>query len=558
MQLPRAADRTLWDYAKPYWHRLSWIVLLSIGSTAVSLAIPYLTKALVDEALLQKNHFKLFQTIGILAVFTLASYVLGAFSGLRYTKVSAEILFDMRLELYCHLQQLGPRFWVRTKLGEVLSRLNSDMGEVQRVAAETALAWVSHVLFLCGALIIMATLDWRMLLASVSLIPPSLWALHVYRRRLESRTTAVRQASANIGSFLIESLSGNKLVAACNAQEREIARFDLRNSQWLDALLALQRVSYWMGGIPGLILSLGSILLFLYGGWLTMTGQITLGTMAAFLAYHTRLMSPVQALMAMYANLATASASLRRVKELFQEPVDVQDGKETIEVEGSLRFENVSVYFDRGPVFSRLSFGIAPGEVVAIVGPSGAGKSTIGDLFLRFLDPDRGTVRLDGRDLRTLQLNQVRAAIARVDQEPFFFHSTIGENLRFANPTATDGELRAALEAAGIIEFVDRLPEGMQTVVGERGLALSTGEKQRLALARALMSDPRVLILDEPTSALDPESERLLLNGLDRIRRNRTLLVITHRKEVALWAERVITIPDPAAERGAVERSAAE
>jgi ATP-binding cassette subfamily B protein len=548
MQLPRAADRTLWDYARPYWHRLSWIVFLSVGSTAVSLAVPYLAKTLVDEALLKQNYHKLFQTIAILIVFTLASYVLGAWSGLRYTKVSAEILFDMRLELYGHLQQLGPRFWARARLGEVLSRLNNDMGEVQRVAAETALAWVSHVLFFCGAIVVMATLDWRLLLLSLSLIPPSLWALQLYRRRLEAHATAVRQASASIGSFLIESLSGNQLVAACNARQRETARFDLRNSQWLEALLALQRVSYWMGGIPGLILSLGAILLLLYGGWLMLTGQITLGVLAAVLAYHTRLMSPVQALMAMYANLATARVSLNRVTELFQEPVEVQDGAEPIEVEGSIRFENVWVSFGRGPVLSNLSFGVAPGEAVAIVGPSGVGKSTIGDLLLRLLDPDRGVVRIDGRDLRTLRLEDVRRGVARVDQEPFFFHSTIGENLRFASPGATDGELRAALETAGIIEFVDRLPQGLQTVVGDRGLALSTGEKQRLALARALVSGPRVLILDEPTSALDPESERLLLSGLDRIRKGCTLLVITHRKEVSQWADRVITIPEPVRE----------
>ena len=542
------AFRRALTYVIPYWRRLLLVVVLSLVSTCVSLYLPLLARDLVDEALIGRDSSALLRVVMLLMVFTLIGFVLNVVSGLRYTRVSAEILFDMRLALYRHLQKLSPRFYARTRLGDVVSRLNNDIGEIQRVAAEAALAWVGNVLFLIGAVVVMAWLDLRLFLVGIALVPISLWALVHYRRRLESRVATLRDRSADIGSFLIETLQATMVVVTSNAQARETERFQGRNNRFIDALMAMQRVTYLSGGLPGLILAGSTALVFVYGGQRVIAETLTMGNLVAFMAYQMRLLAPVQALMGLYTNLATAKVSLDRVHEISDAEPEVSEipgAFKLTNVLGSVEFKNVRFAFDRRvPTLVDVSFDIEPGETIAIVGESGTGKSTIAYLLLRLFDPDDGSVLLDGHDLRGVTLTGLRQSVAFVDQEPSLFHTSMRENITYGCPAASMSNVEAAVAAAGMHDFISSLPQGYDTVLGERGAALSVGERQRLAIARALLTEPSVLVLDEPTASLDPATERQVLDGYTGIMGDRTTIVISHRLELAHRADRVLVLQD--------------
>jgi ATP-binding cassette subfamily B protein len=533
-------------YILPYWRRLTGVLAISVASTALSLYLPSLTRPLVDVALVGRNAAALQNIVLIFVAVGAAGFVLSVVSGLQYTRVSAEILFDMRRDLYEHLQRLSPRFYATTRLGDIVSRLNNDIGEIQRVAAETALAWVGNVLFLAGSLAILLWLDWRLCLVGLATLPVSAWMLAVYRRRLERRVAALRERSADLGSFLIETLPAMRTVVTSGAERREVDRFSRLNDAFIATLMGVQRVQYLSGGLPSLLIATGTAAAFFYGGWRVVEGTLTLGTLAAFLAYQARVVAPVQALMGLYGALATARVSWQRVAELLGTPADVterSDAKPLATVEGLVEFDGVSLAYGRGgEVLDRVSFQAPAGRTTAIVGTSGSGKSTIADLAVRLLDPDSGAVRLDGHDLRSVRLSDVRRLVRAVPQEPAIFHASIEENVRYANPAASDADVARALTAAGLSRFVATLPEGPRTVVGERGLALSAGERQRIAVARALAASPSVLVLDEPSAALDPVSEREVVQGVRECMRGRTVIVITHRLDVVRTADYVIVL----------------
>jgi ATP-binding cassette subfamily B protein len=539
-------------YVVPYWRRLALVAALSLVSTALSLVLPYLSKILIDRALIGRDLTALYETVGWFAASAAAGFALTAVTGLRYTRVSAEILFDMRLAVYRHLQTLSPRFYARTPLGDVLARVNNDVGEIQRVAAESLLAWVGNALFLIGSVAAMFWLDARLALVGIALVPLSVWALSRVRTQLAERVRAVREASAAVGTFLIETLQAMRLIVTSNAQEREVARFGRKNAAFIEALMSMQLWSYLAGSVPGLILSLGYAGVFVYGGRRVIGGTLSLGAFVAFMAYQMRLLQPVQALMGLYASLATVQVSLARVHELLDTPPDVTEAPEPVRlnhVAGAIAFDRVSLDLGRGQLLNSVSFAVEPGETLALVGPSGSGKSTIADLLLRLVDPDEGIVRLDGHDLRTVSLNDLRRHVVLVDQEPCVFHASMADNIRYARPDATDAEVRAAATSAGIDEFIIGLPGGYETIAGERGAALSAGERQRLAIARALLTEPDVLVLDEPTAALDPAKEQEVLAGYMSRLRGRTTILITHRLALASSADRVLVLSD----RGIVE-----
>jgi ATP-binding cassette subfamily B protein len=542
-------------YIVPYWRRLAVVVALSVVSTGVSLTLPYLSKALIDGALAQRDLGALYRTVGLFTLASLAGFALTAITGLVYTRVSADVLFDMRLTLYRHLQRLSPRFYAKTPLGDILARVNNDVGEVQRVAAESLLAWAGNILFLVGSVVAMVWLDARLAIVGLLMVPVSAWALSRVRQQLANRVRLMRETGAAIGSFLIETVQAVRLVVTSNAQSREVDAFRRRNQAFIDALMSMQLWSYLSGGVPGLLLSLGYAGVFIYGGHRVIDGSLTLGTFVAFMAYQMRVLQPVQALMGLYSSLATVQVSLARVHELLDTPPEIVEAAAPVALtdpSGAIEFDRVTIDLGRGQVLRSVSFAVAPGERLAIVGPSGSGKSTVADLLLRLLDPDEGTVRLDGHDLRHLAVADLRRHVVLVDQEPFLFHATIADNIRYARPAATMADVRSAAQAAGIDNFIARLPDGYATVVGERGAALSSGERQRIAIARALLLNPKVLVLDEPSAALDPVAERHVLDGYDRIMRGRTIVVITHRLALAAAADRVLVLgADGIVEQGA-------
>jgi ATP-binding cassette, subfamily B, bacterial len=545
-RLPSRELRHALAFALPYWRSLALVLGLSLLSTLLALFIPWLSRILVDGALLGRDAGVLVRTLLAFAALTLGSFALNVVSGLRYTRVSADILFDMRRALFERLQHLSPRFYAGVPLGQIVARINGDIGEIQRVVAEVALAWVGNVLFLVGTAVILVQLDPVLFLVSLAMLPAALWALARYRKRLDGAVAAVRDRSADVGSFLIESLLGMKLVVGMNAQQREVGRFKTRNDAFIDALMRMRRLTYLAGGLPGLFLTIGSGLVFYVGGTRVIDGVITMGTLVAFVAYQVRLLGPIQALMGLVAGLTTAGVSLRRVHEILDAPLDVVEHPDAVPlpvVRGHVTLDAVTFGFGRGAaVLEKATLEIRPGERVALVGKSGEGKSTIADLLARLQDPHGGRVLLDGVDLRAARLADVRRHVVVVDQEPFLFNATLAENVRYARPDASDDQVLEALANAGLAELVARLPAGADTPVGERGRALSAGERQRVAIARAFLADPAVLVLDEATGALDPATEADVISGYEAVMRGRTTVLITHRAELARTADRVLVL----------------
>src|ERR1700730_8892110 len=355
----------------PYWSRLVLVLLAGLAASGFGLLQPYISKLLIDDALLKRNMPMLLIVSGLMLSVTIAGFVLNIFSSYQYVRVSASVLFDMRLALYRHLQTLSPRFWARAKLGDVVSRINNDIAEVQRVSADSLLSVLSNVVFLIGSAGIMMALSPRLFLVSVAAVPASVWALQHYRHRLAVRVRAVRERSSDIGSFLLETLLGIRLVVSARAESREVERFRARNQRFLDALMRMQLMSFLSGAVPGTILTLSTGAIFLYGGKLVIDGALTTGSLVALMSYHLRLLSPVQNLMTLYSNLVSGGVSLSRVWELFDtraEVIDQPGAKPFSNFRGEIEFDRVSFSYGVEAVLENVSFRVGPGTICPIVG----------------------------------------------------------------------------------------------------------------------------------------------------------------------------------------------
>jgi len=541
------AKMNLRQFIVPYWRSLTLILVLGTIATLSGLAQPYFTKLLIDDALLARNfQLLLWISAGMLGV-TALSYALNAWTGYRYMRVSAAILFDMRKAVYEHLQRLSPRFYAKTRIGEIVSRLNNDVGEIQRISADTFLALTTNVLFLIGTIGMMLYLNTWLATLTFALMPVTVYGLQRTRRLLEKETDNVRQRGSDIGSFLIETLMGMRTTVLMNREKYEVGRFQQANDRFVTALLKRQRAAIAAGLIPSASLSVGTLLVFVVGGYQVIAESMKLGEFVAFMAYQTRMMAPVQNVMTLYTNLATFKVAVKRVMELMDVKPDVVESAGVVSdplppsaalplykgeivthsPAASIEFHSVSFRHDRETIFEDATFTIPAGSFCVVLGSSGAGKSSIADLMVRLYDPDAGSIQIDGIDLREFRLADLRRHIVLVEQDTFLFNGTIEENIRYGG---------------GIDPIPNFLTLPTATVVGDRGLALSGGEKQTIGIARALARNPQVLILDEATSAMDTDLESRVLAGLRQIMSGRTIILITHRAYLAQLADIVLHV----------------
>ena len=563
MQLAALLSRfyRLSPFVKPYIRRIGFIFLLSSFGTVLGLLWPLFTKILIDDVLLARNGSLLFTLCGIMLGVTILGYGIGAVNRYLYTQVTARVLFALRQHLFAHLQKLSLRFHTQVKVGDLLSRLNTDIAEIQSVLTDAAFTFVTNVFVLIATVGFLIWLNWQLFLISLLVVPIQMYGVHKIQPHMVAETRKVRELNASISSFLVESLSAIKFIKQFGVERTQLGRLGRLGEQFVAVVTRFEMLGYIGSTTATATTFLGSTLVTLYGGYLVIEGHMSIGGLVAFSAYQSRAFSPIQVLMGLYLRIERAGVSVDRVFEFLdigQEYTEPSDGTLQLgDFRGEVEFCDVSFGYhlnatahetDPELVLRRVNFRIAAGQRLTVLGPSGTGKSTLVDLLVRLYEPQAGTIRLDGHDVRELDLGWLRQHVVVIGHEPFLFHASILENVSYASPEATREEIVAAVTAAGLHEFVTALPDGYDTTVGERGTRLSAGQRQRIALARAILKKPRILVLDEAMSGLDVESEADVRQALSALMQHCTTLVVTHRF-TSLHAEDAVVV----LKKGAVE-----
>lgn len=533
-------------FIKPYRWRIGLLILIMVLSAGVANIYPFFVKYLVDEVFIQQNLYWLQYIVGGLALMALFQFGITFLNGYLYTWLTARILFDMRLHLYDHIHRLSMRFFKETKVGDIISRLNSDMAQVQSIAMESLMTFLGTVMTIAVVSAIMIFFSWKLFIISCVAVPGIILLLRWFQPRLHRLARKIRDQNAEITSFVLEAFRGQKTVKVTGSRHGETRRFLRENKGLIRKVISFQVMSGFSSGLSALMITASSAAVLWFGGRMMFAGQLTAGELMAFELFQIRLFGPVRSLVTLFLKLQKARASIDRVFEFLDiapEDGDRPGALRLDDLRGEVAFEDVSFSYEPGkPVLSEISFRAAPGTSLAIVGPSGAGKTTIADLIFRLYRPDSGRVLVDGHDLGDVKLRTLLRSMALVPQEPYLFNGTVGENIRYGAPAAGEDEVRRAAELANIDELIRRLPRGYDTVVGERGLRFSGGQAQRIALARAFLRRPRILVLDEATAALDWFADRKVQQALKELMRGRTTILITHKMFMVQEMDNIIVL----------------
>jgi ATP-binding cassette, subfamily B, bacterial len=540
---PPGQNKRIARLFRPYKGRLLTVLILIAISASLGMVSPFLLRDVLDTAIPQDRDRLLIALVAGMIGVSVATGVLGVGQTWLSNLVGQRVMHDLRTQVYRHLQKLSLAFFTRTRTGEIQSRIANDIGGVQTVVTSTATSIVSNVTTVVASVIAMVLLDWRLALFSLALLP---FFVLLARRVGDQRrkiTTVKQGAMADISSLVQESLSvSGILLGKTMGRGVELAdRFERESENLADLEVRSRMAGRWMMAAIQTSFAVMPALVYLFAG--LAPGAASIGTIVAFTTLQTRLFFPVQSLLSVAVDIQTSTALFDRVFEYLDLEVDIEPGPRTLEgVRGEVRFDGVWFKYGDEWTLRDVDVVVPPGTRTALVGETGAGKTTLGYLAARLYDPAEGAVRIDGTSLRELTFESLAATVGVVSQETYLFHASVRENLRFACPEASDEEVEDAARAAQIHDTIASLPDGYDTVVGERGFRFSGGEKQRIAIARTILRNPPVLVLDEATSALDVATERAVGEALERLAEGRTTLVIAHRLSTVRDADQIVVL----------------
>jgi subfamily B ATP-binding cassette protein MsbA len=540
--------KRLFSFLTPYWKTLLLSAILLLVRAGIELIPPLFQRQIVDEVIVASDLSRLALLIGLLvAVYGVQQLANAADMFIRHA-LGERFILDLRVRIYEYLQRLSLSFFDRTSTGELMSRVTNDVNVLESFVTHGSALTAVDLLRLLGGAIILFVLDARLALLVLLPVPILAISLRYFNTRIRPIYRRVRARLGDINAQLQDSLSGIRVIQAFVQEQQQLARFTAESESYYEA--RVQGIRYWATFFPAMrfVAAMGTVIVLAAGSIMAIDGSLTLGTLVAFLSYTVSFYEPINRLTEVDNVFQEAIAAGERIFELLDTTADIQDAPDSVElppIDGDVSFEHVHFRYGTGDkVLKDVTFRMAPGEVVALVGPSGAGKTSIANLLCRFYDPIDGQITVDGIDLRQAKLSSLRSQVSVVLQDTFLFNVSVRENLLVGKPSATDDEILAATKAAYAHDFITTLPNEYDTEIGERGVKLSGGQKQRLALARALLADPRILILDEATSSVDAEAEYLIQQALDAVLEGRTALVIAHRLSTIRNADKIIALEE--------------
>ena len=535
----------------PYRWQMAIVTALIVASSVVSVASPFLLRAVIDTALPDRNMRLLVLLVaGMIAIAAVTS-AFGVIQTWIATLVGQQVMHGLRTSVFAHLQRQSIAFFTRTRTGEVQSRITNDIGGMESVVTSTATSIASNLTTAVATAVAMVALSWRLSLISLVVMPPAIYLSRKVARMRRAITTEQQRELANLNVTIEEGLSINavQLAKTMGTGPALVQRFTASSARLIDLELRSQLAGRWRMASMSIIFAAVPAIIYLAAGLPVTAGVMTIGTLVAFTTLQNSLFRPITGLLSTGVSVISSLALFARIFEYLDLPVDVDDPAHPVEIDpaqiaGHVRFTGVSFTYpgaDR-PAVAGVDLDVPAGATLALVGETGSGKTTVAALIARLYDPTSGSVSVDGIDIRDMRLTDLAAVVGVVSQETYLLHTTVRENLRYAKPEATNTEIEDAARAAQIHDLIAALPDGYDTMVGSRGHRFSGGEKQRIAIARTLLRDPRVLVLDEATSALDTETERAVQKAFDTLARGRTTITIAHRLSTVRNADQIAVV----------------